>query len=183
MARELSPTKQKILLLLFSGLALGLSHSPKTQFKIIKNFPRAWKEINEKKFKQEIKSLYRTKLVSLKENPNGTFSMVLTDKGKIKTLNYHFAEIKINHQVWDKKWRMVIFDIPEKTRKGRDALREKLKDLGFYELQKSVFVFPYECKDEMDFLIEFFNLRKYVRYGILESIDSDLHLRQIFKLL
>ncbi len=67
--------------------------------------------------------------------------------------------------------------------KARDALRERLKNLGFYELQKSVFVFPYECQDEVNFLIEFFNLRKYVRYAVVESIDNDLHLRKIFNLL
>ena len=87
---------------------------------------------------------------------------------------------KIN---WDGRWRLVIFDVPEKLRKGRDALREKLKDLGFYELQKSVFIFPYECKNEIDFLIEFFHLRKFVRYGILEKIDNDLHLRKVFGLI
>lgn len=183
MAKELSPTKQKILLLLLSGIALGLTHSPKAYFKIVKDLPRTWKEIDKRKLEQDVKALYKSKLVALKENPDGTFNMVLTDKGKLKTLKYHFAKMKINSPYWDKKWRIVIFDIPEKLRKGRDALRDKLKNLGFYELQKSVFVFPYGCENEIEFLIEFLNLRKYVRYGILESIDNNLHLKKIFKLI
>jgi DNA-binding transcriptional regulator PaaX len=76
----------------------------------------------------------------------------------------------------------VVFDIPEKLKRGRDALREKLKELGFYELQKSVFVFPYECRDEIEFIIEIFELRKYVRFGVLEEIDNELHLKKIFEL-
>jgi len=92
--------------------------------------------------------------------------------------------IRPNYQKekWDGQWRMVIFDIPEDLRKARDALRSKLKELGFCELQKSVFVFPYECKDEIDFIVEFFGVREYVRYGILRSIDNDPHLRRIFHL-
>lgn len=82
----------------------------------------------------------------------------------------------------DGKWRLVVFDIPEKIREGRRALREKIRELGFHELQKSVWIFPYECKNEIDFIVEFFNLRKYVRFGILESIDNELHLKKIFNL-
>ena len=91
-------------------------------------------------------------------------------------------EMKIKENLWDGKWRTVIFDIPEKLKSARNALRDKLKEVGFHELQKSVFVFPYECKDEIDFIIEFFNLRQYVRYGIFDFIDNDLHLRKTFNL-
>ena len=90
--------------------------------------------------------------------------------------------MKIKGENWDGKWRLVVFDVPEKLKKGRNALREKLKKIGFYELQKSVFVFPYKCKDEVDFIVEFFNLRKYVRFGVLESIDNELDLKKVFDL-
>lgn len=179
---ELSPIKQKILLMLFGGLAFGGAFTPQIQARLIRQISREWKKIDKKKLDKEIQDLYQSKLINLKENSDGTFNMVLTKKGKLKTLNFHFDKMKISPQPWDKKWRVVIFDIPEKIRKGRDALREKLKNLGFYEIQKSVLIFPYPCEDEINFVIEFFNLRKYVRYGVLESIDNDLHLRKIFKL-
>lgn len=108
--------------------------------------------------------------------------MVLTDKGKLKALNYKFEEMRIDKKDWDGKWRLLIFDIPEKIRQGRNSLREKIKNLGFYELQKSVFIFPYECKNEIDFIVEFFGIRRYVRFGILETIDNEKHLKQIFRL-
>ena len=106
----------------------------------------------------------------------------MTEKGRVKALTYKFLEMKIKNKEWDGKWRIVVFDIPEKIRRGRDALRWKIKGLGFYELQKSVFVFPYECKDEIYFIIEFFNLRQYARYGVLESIDNEEHLKKVFNL-
>lgn len=183
MGVKISPTKQKILLLLLTGLSFQGAYTPKKQIRLIKSLAREWKRIDWEKLREEIRALYRAKLVDLKENSDGTFNMILTDKGKIKTLKYHFDKMKIEPRPWDKKWRIIIFDIPEKIRKGRDALRAKLKNLGFHEIQKSVFIFPHHCEDEINFLIEFFNLRKYVRYGVLESIDNDLHLRNIFKLI
>ena len=84
---------------------------------------------------------------------------------------------------WDRKWRIIIFDIPEKCKKARDALSRSLKNAGFYRLQKSTFIHPFECKDEVDFVIEFFNLRPFVRFIIAEHLDNELHLKHYFNLL
>ena len=178
----MSPTKQKILLLLLGGLTFGYSYIPGRQWRVIKETVKAWKRINEKELQKQINILYRSKLIDKKYNSDGSCSIVLTEKGKIKTLRYKFSEMKIKNDIWDGKWRMVIFDIPEKIRRGRNALRWKIKELGFHELQKSVFIFPYECKDEIEFIVEYFGLKKYVRYGILNFIDNDIHLRKIFDL-
>jgi DNA-binding transcriptional regulator PaaX len=180
---EISTVKQKVLLALGAGIVLGLSYSPKKQLQVLKGFSKEWDKINERQLKKEIDALYRSKLVTMQERSNGVSTFVLTEKGKLKELTFKFEEMSIEKQSWDKQWRLIVFDIPEKIREGRNALRNKLVSLGFYELQKSVFVFPYECKDEIEFLIEFFKLRKYVRYGLLSEIDNDLHLRKIFKLL
>lgn len=174
--------KQRILLLLLGGIALGYSYIPGKQWKILKEIACAWKEIDRKKLVNEIKNLYKSKLVERKENTDGSSTIILTEKGKLKALTYHFEKMKIEGREWDRKWRLLVFDIPEKIKTGRNALREKIKEIGFYELQKSVWVFPYECKNEVDFITEFFNLRKYVRFGILESIDNELHLKKIFNL-
>jgi DNA-binding transcriptional regulator PaaX len=179
----MSAVKEKILLLLLAGLTFGFTYLPHKQWRIIKGVAREWKKINEKVLREEIKKLYRSKLVEWKENPDGSFTLSLTKEGKLRVLTYHFQKMRIKRENWDGKWRIVVFDIPEKIKRARDALREKLKDLGFYELQKSVFVFPYECREEIEFVIEFFNLRKYVRIGVLESIDNELHLKKIFKLI
>ena len=175
--------QQKIILLLLGGVALGLVASPLGQLRIRRELSREWKKINQKHLKEEIRNLYRSKLVSIKQNNDGTSTLTLTDKGKVRALTYRFDDMKIKREKWDGQWRLVIFDIPEDLRKARDALRFKLRDLGFCELQKSVFVFPYECKNEIDFIVEFFQIRPYVRYGILRLIDNDLHLRKIFHLL
>jgi len=178
----MSIIKQKILLLLSAGIAFGYSYTSQKQWKIIKGTTNEWKKINEKELRDEIRKLYQIKWIEKEEKADGSYTILLTDKGKLKTLTYHFQEMKIKKKNWDGKWRIVIFDIPEKLKKSRDALRRKLKNLGFYELQKSAFVFPYQCQNEIEFVIEFFNLRKYVRFGILERIDNGLYLKKIFNL-
>jgi len=174
--------KQKIILLLMAGVALGFSRSSLQHYRIYKNIGKEWKKINERKLKEGISELYRSKIVKEKANPDGSFTFVLSEKGKLKALTYHFNQIEIKKETWDKKWRIVFFDVPEKYRWGRDSLRKKLKELGFYELQKSVFIFPYECKDEIDFIVEYYGIRKYVRFAIIDYIDNDVYLKTKFSL-
>lgn len=178
----MSALKEKILLLLLGGLAFGCSYTPQNQWKVIKTMSSQWKKINKRELFAEIHRLYRSKLVKKTINPDGTLTFVLTDKGKLRALTYNFEHMKIEDRNWDGKWRFVVFDVPEKFRTGRDALRGKIKRLGFYELQKSVFIFPYRCQDEIEFIIEFFGIRKYVRYGVMDSIDNALHLKKVFGL-
>lgn len=53
---------------------------------------------------------------------------------------------------WDGKYRLVIFDIPEKKRGIRDQFRTLVKNAGFYHLQDSVWAFPYDCRAFITFL-------------------------------
>jgi len=180
--QNMSPVKQKILLLLLGGLDFAYGFTPERRWRALKNISYQWKKIDERELREEVNRLHKSKLVKKEYKSDGSCSLSITEKGKIKILSYKFSEMEIRSDHWDGKWRMVVFDVPEKIRRGRNALRWKLKLLGFYELQKSVFVLPYECKDEIDFIVEFFGLRKYVHYGILESIDNDIHLKQVFNL-
>jgi len=178
----MSSIKKKILLLLLGGIDFGYSYTPRNQWKVIKTVSSEWRKIDRKELYAEIHKLYRSKLVKRITNPDCTFTLVLTDKGRLRALTYDFENMKIGKKEWDGKWRFIVFDVPEKFRAGRDALREKIKQLGFYELQKSVFIFPYECQDEIEFIIEFFEIRRHVRYGTIDFIDNAAHLKEIFGL-
>src|SRR3989344_7174587 len=69
----------------------------------------------------------------------------LTPKGKL------YLQTEIGHtrvpSRWDGKWRVVIFDIPEARRTLRNRLRDMLLQIGFVQLQKSVWVYPFDCED------------------------------------
>jgi len=180
---KIGPVMQKILLLLEGGLVLGLTRRPDNYFKILKKISKEWQKIDERALKNAIRKLYQSKLIGCKEDKDGTVSMVLTIAGKKKIVRFNldFMEIKKPKQ-WDRLWRLVIFDIPEKKRQGRRALAEKLKELGFYPVQKSVFIHPYECQDEIDFITEIFNLTPYLRLFTVKETDVEQDLRNRFKL-
>ena len=77
-----------------------------------------------------------------KEIKNGHVYLKLTSLGKEKILN-KIPFFKLRKKRWDGKWLMVVFDIPEKHSSTRRALREKLRELGFGMLQRSVWISPY----------------------------------------
>ncbi len=180
--RDLSFAKKKILLLLLGGFTLSLNRSPGQYFYILGNIKKEWSAIEKKRLKYEIRKLYQSKLISTKSSPDGTLTLILTDKGKQRALRYNLETIEIPKQKWDGRWRIVIFDIPEIRRDARDALRELLKKMGFYELQKSVFIYPFECEDEIDFIVEIFEIRNYVRFLRVDSFTNEEQFRLKFNL-
>jgi len=109
-------------------------------------------------------------------------SIVLTEKGKKQAEKYQINDLAIERpKKWDKKWRVVIFDIPSSSRTIRDAFRRKLKELGFYPLQKSIWVYPYSCKKEVELLRDFFGLnRKQLQLLEVINLDAERFLRKQF---
>jgi len=181
---RLGATSQKVILLLLAGISLGLSNSPRGQWRILKSLSKEWKRINRQELYRSIRRLYESKLVDCREHRNGSISMVLNESGRRTALHYKLDEMCIPKPTkWDYKWRVVLFDVPEKKKKLREALREHLKQLGFIKLQKSVFVHPYECQSEIDFIIEFYNGRRFVRFMETVYIDNEIDIKRKFDLL
>jgi len=176
--------KQKVLLLLLGGVALGLSKSPKGYFKILKSLSENWRQIKIERLYRIVHEFYNDRLVDYKEDKDGFVKIVLTKEGQKKALRFKLDEMEIKKPAkWDGEWRIVIFDIPEKFKKAREALRMKLKELGFLELQKSVLVLPYECEDEINFIMEVFLIRPFVRFVRAKSFTNEEQLKIKFNLI
>src|SRR3989338_3817241 len=153
---KIGPLGQKIILFLGGGLTLGLTHRPDKYLQIAKEIAEEWREINRRSLRESLRKLYKSKLIEHIENDDGTATLVLSDEGRKIYLRYDIEKITIvKPSRWDGLWRLIIFDIPEEKRHGRKALAEKLLELGFKPVQKSVFIYPYECRKELDFIIEF----------------------------
>ena len=107
----------------------------------------------------------------------------LTEKGRKKAGWLQIDSLKIKRpKKWDGKWRIVIFDIAQLKKLYREAFRGKLKELGFYPLQKSVWIHPFNCSDEIELLKYFFGLsEKEIRLIVAEDIGQDDWLKKIFK--
>lgn len=138
---------------------------------------------NQKKYVRRVfRRLEKQELISISEDPSGKITIKLTDKGKQKALTCHLDNMKIKiPPIWDGYWRVVIFDIPENNRQARNLLREYLKKLGFYALQKSVFVHPYPCNNEVDFLKHNFNVARFVTILTAKSTENENLLRNYFQ--
>jgi len=182
--KRMGPMSKKILLLLIGGASLGLTRRPDAYFRIVRGIAKEWRKINERNLRTAIKNLHKSKLVDYKENTDGTVKIILTKVGRSRILKYDLDKIEIKKPShWDKLWRLVVFDIPEDKNLGRKALAAKLKELGFYPMQKSVFIHPYECKNEINFITEMFELAPYVRFLRVKDVDIELDLKNRFHLL
>ena len=83
---------------------------------------------------------------------------------------------------WDKKWRILIFDIPEKKKKIRYQVRLTLINLGFRRLQDSVWIYPYECEDILELLRTKYGVRHEALYLRADKLSKDNRWREFFQL-
>ena len=97
-----------------------------------------------------------------------------------KTEATNYALKKPKH--WDKKWRILVFDIPEYQRNLRDKIRIILGSIGFIRLQNSVWVYPYDCEDFITLLKTDLKIGKDLLYVIADSIENDRSIRSKFHL-
>ncbi|MBU1091285.1 CRISPR-associated endonuclease Cas2 [Patescibacteria group bacterium] len=132
----------------------------------------------------------RTAVIKLKdrglikfEKRDGMSFVSLTNKGHQELLKYQLREAVIKKpKRWDKKWRVIIFDIKENRRFVRDGLRKELLNLGFVRLQNSVWVYPYNCEEIIIMLKSYFKIGKDVLYMTVDKIENDRWLREEFGL-
>lgn len=132
-----------------------------------------WREQNKKKFDNMLYRLQKQGVIK-KYNDNGETSIELTIQGQKKLRGYLIEELNLKKaEVWDKKWRVVMFDIPNENKLGRRLLRMKLLSLGFKKLQESVFIFPYECEAEINLITEYYEVRKFVNFLLVDTFDEE----------
>jgi len=152
---------------------LGLTKSPKQYFRIIKGVQKNWEWVNHYALKRAIKNLYRSKLLDAIDNPDETTTLILTELGKKHALTYKIDEITIPRmKKWDRKWRVVIFDIREDKRTKRDCIRKWLKNLGIIRLQESVYVHPFDFKRELNLMVGVLIVSD-VKYMICDIIEGE----------
>lgn len=138
--------------------------------------------LNRERGEREIRRLKKTGYVALTKTPEG-FMIRLLKKADRRLKSIMFEDLTLPRPAkWDGKWRLFIFDIPEKSRLARDLLRRKLKDLGMYNIQRSVFAYPYDCRTELDFLGKHYGIERFTTYAEVSYSDLDKELRKFFHL-
>jgi predicted transcriptional regulator len=126
------------------------------------------REKNRKRFSQIIKNLKNKGYLNVKDIENRK-AVMITPRG-MKQLFEIELKVGEKNKRPDKKWQMILFDIPEVSRRSRDLFRKQLKYLGYQNLQKSIWVCPYDVLKATQELIKNYKLDRFVRLLLVEEI-------------
>lgn len=105
---------------------------------------------------------------------------VLTDEGEKEAQKIKTEMERLKPKQWDGKWRIIIFDVPEKLRGKRDLLRRELVGFGFRQLQQSVWVYPYLLPQEFRDLWKETGIFKYCVIFEADKMENGDMLKQTF---
>jgi len=176
--------------------ALGVSILLAGTFLVTPNFPIIYssilslikelrkKEPSNRQVKRVLKELEKKEIISLEKRGE---EVVVRLKGWLspQVLKYSLKgilEYKKRKKTWKGKWFLVIFDVPEKQRNKRNYLRGFLRYIGFYPYQQSVYIYPYECKEEIALVKKMVEGGRYISYVIADSIENEADVKRHFQL-
>ena len=175
-------------LLVAGGIAIALSTAP-TLFMALAGIGyiiSAQDRARRKRVQRSFQYLNRCGYVTKRDRSNG-FRIVLTPRGRVRALHYTKRRALNTSvprpKVWDRKWRLILFDIPTGERAKRNAFRSFIRRQGAVMLQKSVWVHPFDCVEQIDLLKHIFDFSDvHLRLIVTDSIGIDAEFRRHFKL-
>ena len=144
------------------------------------------KDIDKRAVKDAFYYLKKRNLIigELVGGANGQLHIRLTAEGVKEAAKYRINDLKINYsKQWDNKCRIIIFNLSTKEKLEKQAFLKKIRELGFHDLQKNVWIIPFACEREIKALREFFNLNiKDLRIIETKDLEEDKILKNVFKL-
>ncbi|MFA4890536.1 MAG: hypothetical protein WC587_02815 [Candidatus Paceibacterota bacterium] len=174
-------TKVVLAVIALAGIAFVMTAAPNI-FQALKVFKKS-KRYSDKQLRNAFYTLKRRGFIETIKEDNDKIKVRITKKGKEKIKEFSIDTLAISKpRKWDGKWRVVIFDIPNRFNRAREALRGKLKDLGFFQIQKSVWVHPYPCEDEILFVANIFQIEPFIEILIVEEFLHGNKIRKYFNL-
>lgn len=150
-----------------------LDHKRRSEYNV-------WKRFNIPYLKRALQRLEKQKMVEISEE-EGMQVVKITNQGRQRILRMGLDEMEIKKPgIWNGRWILISFDLPEKLSKKRKVLVEYLSVWGFYPLHKSVYLHAYPCLKEIDFLREYLGIGEYVRVFMVSRIENDSLFREFF---
>lgn len=127
---------------------------------------------------------YYDELKNLKKESARTILWRLQKKGLVEKKKSGFQITKLGlktvkdfqekeEKQWDGKWRIIMFDIPEKKRESRNWLRWQLISLEYKPIQKSVFMGKSPLAEDFYEEILFRKLNDCIRLMTVGEVDDD----------
>lgn len=180
--KEVKPPRRRvsdILFNLFDGIIdAAVSFGDKKPYQVSREEFCKSKNCRPSDIRQTIYDLKKKKLInSVLKNNEHYFE--LTEKGR-EMLRWSTIGQRKRTNKWDKSFRLVMFDVPEEKKSTRNVIRRKLLDMGFVQMQKSVFVYPFDCKKDIDALCYFSNSSKFIKYLVIKITEGEEELIEQF---
>ena len=145
------------------GIVLIAASSPYFGLAFFKGIRRDLERKKWRDFYAQLKKLQKSKRLNAEQNPDGSFTVTITQLGKDYVARYDLDSLEIKKpESWDGLWRICSFDIPSDKQVARYALIGKFKELGFIMIQKSVWAHPFECREELAVLGKAFNIEPHM---------------------
>src|SRR3989344_5130016 len=168
--------------LVIGGVVLVAAANPYFGIKAIGVIQKELKRRKWEQFRSDLYHLRRKGFINVESNPNGTYTIKTTKAGREQAHKYDLDNLFIEiPKKWDRNWRLVVFDIPAKKYKARSALLGKLKELGFVMLQRSIWAYPFECKNEIAVVGKAFEVERYIHQITCHEISGEEQLRYDFE--
>lgn len=74
---------------------------------------------------------------------------------------------------WNGNWYIAAYDIPEDKKWLREILRDNLKNLGFGQLHKSIFVCPYNFLGDVEKIVNQYKLSSFVLLAVSNKLGRE----------
>jgi len=175
---------KKILLELFNAtVVVGSFLEDRRDPIVFKEFVKyeKWKNFKRCQFNNRLDYLLGQKLILKTPCLDGQEGIILSEKGLKKALKIKFdPHLDDFPNKWDRKWRLIVFDVDEINHHLRNIFRNILKSWGFEPIQKSVFIFPFECKKEIHLARKALQIKGCVKYMLVERLEGQEELIKKF---
>jgi len=128
--------------------------------------------------------LKKSGAIRLKAEKTG-IKVWLTQLGKKKFKKQKINACFVKKQAgWNGKWWLVAADIPTiEYRKAADMFRRKIKHMGFYSLQRTLWIYPFDPIQEVQFVADYYGISRFLtimEINRMDIQDEDL-LKKFFK--
>ncbi len=166
-----------------AGLVTLSAASPYFGLNLIKELERKNKKESWRRFYLSLNYLNRRGYIRIIERNSQGAKVEITRRGEKVVREFDIDSLKLKKQEnWDEKWRIIAFDIPVNKNQNRRAFTEKIKELGFVMVQKSIWAYPFECYEELMMLRKFYEIEKCVSYFEAVEVEDEIKWRGKFNL-
>lgn len=173
---------KEILKALATGLAIYIiCSSPTGTRRLLKGLRKEW---SRQSARVALKNMRGKGWIEYRETSKGKLVVALTRLGRKKVQEVELEDLKIEPpKHWDGYWHIIIFDIVEERKKARDTFRKLLQQLHCAKLQRSVFLHPYPCEEEIELIRDVFGIpEREVLYIRTKEVPFESRFRKIFRI-